>query len=339
MKKAYWIIAGVAALSAVVFGASSCTGITPDTEELTKFEETRTLMDTFVTITVYTSDEENAEEVISAAFARMEEIEREASIFDEKSEAFRLNRDGYLEAPSEDFRQLIALSLGYSQITDGYFDITVQPLLDLWQAGLWQESETIQQSRIDETLGLVGWDKIVIEDEKIYFTVEGMEITLGGIAKGYAVDEALDVISDTGVEHALINAGGDMRMLGTKPQGEPWLVALVNPDNTSQSLANFSLSDKAIATSGNYERYFDPEKEAHHIINPKTGYSAAECISTTVIAPSATQADSLATSIFVMGPEAGIELIESLDDTECLIVDADRTIHLSSGSSRYLVQG
>ena len=337
MKKVHWIIAGVAAVSAVTFGAVSCSGITPD-EELTRFEETRTLMDTFVTITVYTSGEENAEEAIGAAFARMEEIESKASIFDEKSEAFKLNRDGYLEAPSEDFRQMITLSLDYSQITDGYFDITVQPLLDLWLAGLWQESEATQQSRIDETLGLVGWDKVVIGDEKIYFTVEGMEITLGGIAKGYAVDEALDIISGTGVKHALINAGGDMRMLGTKPQGEPWLVALVNPDNTSQSLANFNLSDKAIATSGNYERYFDLEKKVHHIINPKTGYSAAECISTTVIAPSVTQADALATSIFVMGPEAGIELIESLGDTECLIVDADRTtIHLSSGLSQYMV--
>jgi len=336
MKKAYWLIAGVTVVSTVMFGAISCTGITPD-EELTKFEETRTLMDTFVAVTVYTSSEENAEEAISTAFARMEGIEREASIFDEKSEAFRLNRDGYLEAPSEDFRQMITLSLDYAQITDGYFDITIQPLLDLWQAGLWQESEAIQQNSIDETLGLVGWDKIVIEDEKIYVTVEGMELTLGGIAKGYAVDEALDVISDTGVEHALINAGGDMRMLGTKPQGEPWLVALVNPDNTSQSLAKFSLSDKAIATSGNYERYFDPEKTAHHIINPKTGYSAAGCISTTVIAPSATTADALATSIYVMGPQSGITLIESLDDTECLIVDADRTIHFSSGLSQYLV--
>jgi len=338
MKKASWLIAGITVLSAIMFGATNCTSSIPvETEELTRFEETRTLMDTFFTITVYASDEEKAREVINAAFNRMEEIEREASIFDEQTEAFKLNQYGLLEAPSADFRQMINLSLGYSQITDGYFDITVQPLLDLWQAGLWQESASVQQSRMDETLEVVGWNKIGIEDERIFFTVDGMEITLGGIAKGYAVDVALDVVINAGVEHALINAGGDMRMLGTKPQGEPWLVALVNPDDTSQSLAEFSLSDKAIATSGNYERYFNPEKTAHHIINPKTGYSAAECISTTVIAPSATMADALATGIYVMGPEAGIELIESLDDTECLIVDADRTVHLSSGLSRYLV--
>ncbi|MDD5590559.1 MAG: FAD:protein FMN transferase [Dehalococcoidales bacterium] len=338
MKKAGWLVAVIIVFSTTILGATGCTSSTPvETEELTRFEETRTLMDTFFTITVYTSDEENAQAVINDAFNRMEEIEREASIFDEQTEAFKLNQDGYLETPSADFRQMINMSLDYSQITDGYFDITVQPLLNLWQAGLWQESESVQQSRIDETLALVGWYKIGIEDARIFFTVDGMEITLGGIAKGYAVDEALDVFNNAGVEHALINAGGDMRMLGTKPQGEPWLVALVNPDDTSQSLAEFSLSDKAIATSGNYERYFNPEKTAHHIINPKTGYSAAECISTTVIAPSATMADALATSIYVMGPEAGITLIESLDDAECLIVDANRAIHLSSGLSQYLV--
>ncbi|MDD4985722.1 MAG: FAD:protein FMN transferase, partial [Dehalococcoidales bacterium] len=280
MKKASWLVAGITVFSAIMFGATGCTSSTPvETEELTRFEETRNLMDTFFTVTVYTSNEEKAREVINAAFDRMEAIEREASIFDEQAEAFKLNQDGYLETPSADLRQMMNMSLDYSQITDGYFDITVQPLLDLWQAGLWQESEDIQQNRIEETLGLVGWDKIGIEDDRIFFTVDGMEITLGGIAKGYAVDEALDVVINAGIKHALINAGGDMRMLGAKPQGEPWLVALVNPDDTSQSLAEFSLSDKAIATSGNYERYFNPEKTAHHIINPKTGYSAAECIS------------------------------------------------------------
>jgi thiamine biosynthesis lipoprotein len=109
----------------------------------------------------------------------------------------------------------------------------------------------------------------------------------------------------------------------------------VNPDDTSQSLATFNFSDKSIATSGNYERYFDPEKEAHHIINPKTGYSATESISVTIIAESGTQADALATGVFVMGPVAGMNLVESLDGVESLIVDTGRTIHRSSGLSQY----
>jgi len=142
-----------------------------------------------------------------------------------------------------------------------------------------------------------------------------------------------------GIKHALVNAGGDMATLGSKPKGEPWFIALRNPDDETQSLANFNLANQAIATSGNYERYFDPEKKAHHIINPKDGYSAQECISATAIAQTATQADALATGIFVMGPEAGVELVDSLSNVECLIVGADRkTIYVSSGLSMYLAE-
>jgi thiamine biosynthesis lipoprotein len=330
MKMSHAVRAGLLILLAMALGGISCA-----TKPLTKFEETRSLMDTFVTVTVY-SDEDTAKEAINAAFGRMEEIEREASIFDEESEAFQLNQDGYLEAPSDDLVKPLTMSVDYSQITNGYFDITVQPLLDLWAGGLWKESEEVQQSKIDETLGLVGWDKIAIEGNQIYFKAEGMKITLGGIAKGYAVDEALAVLADMGINHALVNAGGDMSALGSKPNGEWWNIALVNPDNTSQSLATFSFSDKSIATSGNYERYFDPEKKAHHIINPKTGYSAVECISVTIIAENGTQADALATGVFVMGTDDGMKLVESLDDVECLIVDAERIIHRSSGLSQYL---
>jgi len=330
MKMSHAVRAGLLILLAMALGGISCA-----TKPLTKFEETRSLMDTFVTVTVY-SDEDTAKEAINAAFSRMEEIEREASIFDEESEAFQLNQDGYLEAPSDDLVKLLTMSTDYSQITNGYFDITVQPLLDLWAGGLWKESEEVQQSKIDETLGLVGWEKIVFDSDRIYLKAEGMKITLGGIAKGYAVDEALEVLADMGIEHALVNAGGDMNALGSKPNGESWNIALVNPDNISQSLATFSFSDKSIATSGNYERYFDPEKKAHHIINPKTGYSAVECISVTIIAEDGTQADALATGVFVMGPDNGMKLVESLDEVECLIVDAKRVIHRSSGLSQYL---
>ena len=334
MKQRHRIIAGVLILLVAALGATSCTS-----RPLLKFEETRSMMDTFVTVTVYFPDEKTAEEAISAAFSRMEEIERIASIFDAQSEVSQLNRDGHLEAPSDDLLKLVTMSEDYSRITDGYFDITVQPLLDLWAGGLWQESEAVQQSRIDEAMELVGWDKIGIEDNSIYFKVEGMKITLGGIAKGYAVDEALGILSNWGIKHALVNAGGDMATLGSKPEGEPWVIALVNPDDTSQSLATFSFSDKAIATSGNYERYFNPEKTVHHIIDPKTGYSAQECISVTIIAENATQADALATGVFVMGPEDGLNLVESLDNVECLIVDVNRIIHRSSGLAKYLSEG
>jgi len=332
MKRSYKISACLLILLIVLLGTASCAP-----KPLTKLEETRDMMDTFVTITVY-SDEKTGEEAIGAAFARMEEIERIASIFDEQAEAFQLNRDGRLDAASDDLLKLITMSIDYNRVTDGAFDITVQPLLDLWAGGLWKESAEVQQSRIDETMELVGSDKIGIEGNKIYFTVEGMKITLGGIAKGYAVDEALEVLSSMGIKHALVNAGGDMATLGPKPDQEPWNIALANPDDTSQCLANFNVSDKAVCTSGNYERYFNPEKTVAHIIDPKTGYTANKCISVTIIAENCTQADALATGVFVIGPENGMRLVESLDDVECLIVDPNRVIHYSSRLSNYLIQ-
>ncbi len=333
MRKPSLIIVSVLVLLIATLSATSCAA------PLRKFEDTRSMMDTFVTITVYTADAAKAEAAMNSAFARMEEIEGAASIFDEEAQASKLNRDGYLEAPSEDLRQLITKSLEYGELTDGAFDITVQPLLELWEAGLWQEPEAVQQQRINETLALVGWDKVGIEADRIFFRGAVMKITLGGIAKGYAADEALEVIRKMGIKHALVNVGGDMATLGSKPEAEPWLIALVNPDDQTQSLANFNIAGKAVATSGNYARYFDPEQQAHHIINPKTGYSALECISATVIAENATQADTLSTSIFVMGPEEGVALIESLSNVECLMVSADReTIYVSSGLSMYLAE-
>jgi thiamine biosynthesis lipoprotein len=309
---------------------------------LIRYEETRSLMDTFITIIVYSPNEAAANEAIDAAFARMEEIEKIASIYDEEAEAFQLNQDGSLDAPSDDLIKLIDMSVEYGELTGGCFDITVQPLLDLWQYNpdaekqFWELEESAQLEQINETFKLIGFDKITVEDDSISFAVEGMKITLGGIAKGYAADEALVVLKNKGIRHALVDAGGDLATLGSKPGGEPWLISLVNPDDTSQSLATFLFSGKSVATSGNYERYFDPDKEAGHILDPKTGYSANECISVTIIAENCTQADILATAVFVMGSEDGLEFVESLDGVECLVVDSDRIINQSSGLSAYL---
>ena len=332
MRKPYKIAAGFLMLLLIALGASACATKAP---ELEKFEDTRSLMDTYVTITVY-ADEDSAGEAMDAAFARMWEVEKVASIFDQESEAFKLNQNGYLDEPPSDLFTLVVTSLYYSELTDGYFDITIQPLLDLWQEGLWKESPESQQSKIEETMKFVGWDKINVEGDKIYLDADGMEITLGGIAKGYAVDEAIKILRSMGIEHALVNAGGDMSMIYSRADGKPWSIALENPDDTSQCLATFEISDKSIATSGNYERYFNPEKTAHHIIDPKTGYSANECISATIIGENCMQVDALATAVFVMGPEKGIRLVESLPDVECFIIDTERTICSSSGLSRYL---
>jgi FAD:protein FMN transferase len=332
MKKLFNISAIPLMLLVLLFGSISCSPAVPPE----KYEETRDMMDTFIKITVYSEDEALAEEAMNSAFARMEEIVGVASIFDESSEAFRLNRDGYLDNPSPDLVQLIRLSMDYSELSDGYFDITVQPVLELWEGGLWEEPKEVQESRLDEVRKLIGSDKIDVTDDRISFQVEDMKITLGAITKGYAVDEALKVLKDMGIKYALVAAGGDISTLGSKPNEELWNLALVNPDNTSESLAIFEIIKKSVSTSGNYERYFSPDKEDHHILNPKTGYSDSNCVSVTIITESGTAADALATSVFVMGPDAGMELVESLDDVECFMVDNNCTIHRSSGIDKYL---
>ena len=334
MKKLHKIAAIILTfLSLVTLLAGCAVKASPE-----KYEESRNLMDTFFRVTVYCEDKTLARKAVSTAYQRMEEIARVASIFDENAEAYRLNRDGYLADPSPDLVQLIRLSIEVNRLTYGAFDITVQPLLDIWGAGLWKETPEAQQARVDETMKLIGSDKIEITANCISLEEPGMKITLGGIAKGYAVDEAREVLEKMGIKHALIAAGGDIGSLGTKPNGEPWKIGLTNPDNTKESLATFQFAQKSVSTSGNYERYFSPDKKVHHIMNPKTGYSAAECISVTIIAANNTRADALATSVFVLGPAQGMKLVESLDDVECLIVDNDRKIHLSSGMEKYLIE-
>lgn len=311
-----------------------------DNEVLERFEDTRDMMDTYVRVVVY-AEETKAQEAIEAAYSRMEEIERIATTWDSEGEAFRLNETGYLENASEELIELLELSIEYNKITGGSFDITVQPLLNLWQydaeaeTQFWELDEATQLDRVAETMLVTGSDRIHIQGRSVRLD-EGTLITLGGIAKGYAGDEALETLVDMGIKHALVDAGGDIKTLGSLPDREPWGIALVNPDDTTQLLAAFNVAGMSVTTSGNYERYFNPEKTVHHILNPHTGFSATDCISVTIIAECGARADALATSVFVMGPVEGLALVESLDNVETMIVDSNRDIYRSSGLSRYL---
>lgn len=319
--------------SLLLAGGLVLAGCSPSS--LVRYDQTRNLMGTFVTISLYAEDGQAAEAAFSAAFDRIRQVEYAASIFDPQAEAYRLNEQGYVNLPSQDLRKLVEDSIYYGSLTHGYFDITVQPLLEIWEAGLWREPAEVQKQRVDETMALTGLEKIMVEADRISFVQAGMQITLGGIAKGYAVGQALQALEEAGIGHALINAGGDIATSGPKPDGSPWLIELSNPDDTSQYITAFSLQGQSVATSGNYERYFDPEKQAHHLLNPLTGYSASECISVTIITTDPALADVLATAVFVMGPEQGLQFIEGLGQAEALIIDNDRQIHRSTGLGKY----
>lgn len=304
---------------------------------LQRYEDTRDKMGTLVNIVIY-AHEDNYQEIMDGSYLKIDELSKIASNYDPESSISILNKDGVIANAPAELVEMIDLSKSYNETTNGAFDITVEPVLKLWSEGLWKESEEVQKQKIAEALTLVGSDMINMEGTSIRYAKEGMESTLGGIAKGYIVDKVIDFIKSNGIENALVNAGGDIATLGSKPGGEKWVINLENPDNPQEKIASFETSGEAVATSGNYYRYFDPDREVHHIIDPRTGYSANQCISATIIAENATIADILATSIFVLGPVEGMELVEKLDGVEALIIDNDRNIFKSKGLDKYLVQ-
>jgi thiamine biosynthesis lipoprotein len=304
---------------------------------LERFEDTRDKMGTYVNIVIYAHDSAY-QKIIEGSYLKIDELSKIASNYDPESSISILNKNGFIENAPKELLEIINLSKSYNETTFKAFDITVEPVLKLWAGGLWEKSEEIQKQKIGETLALVGSDMIMVDGTSISYEKKGMEATLGGIAKGYIVDRMIDFIKSNGIKNALVNAGGDIATLGSKPTGEKWIVSLENPDNLEEKIVSFAISGEAVATSGNYFRYFDSKKEVHHIIDPRTGYSANLCISATIIAPNATVADILATSVFVLGPVEGMKLVEKLDGVEALIIDNDRNIFRSSGLDKYIIE-
>jgi len=330
--KSVTLAVALVALSAFAFSISACS------PSLQRYEKNLEKMGTYVNIIIYSDRDSDYQKILDSGFANIDEISKIASNYDPESSVTKLNTNGFIENAPEDLIEIIRLSKEYNKTTMGAFDITIDPILTLWSEGLWEKSVEVQQQKILETLSFVGSDKISISGSSIKFEKEGMSVTLGGIAKGYIVDKVIETLKSQGINNALVNAGGDIATLGAKPDGELWNVSLENPDNTTEKIVEFALAGKSIATSGNYYRYFDPQKEASHIIDPRTGYTADKCISATVIANNATIADILATSVFVLGPEDGIKLVNSLDNVEAFIIDTERNIIKSKGIDKYILK-
>ena len=330
IARAILYISVLALIAFIIFSFSGCY------LNLVRTEETREKIGTYVNIVIYSTTAENPEEVIDDTFKKLDGLSGIFSNYDVQSSISLLNGQGYIENPPSELDEIIRLSVEYNRITKGAFEITINPVLQLWSEGLWKEPEDVQRQKVNEALELVGSDMIEIIPGRISFEKDGMSATLGGVAKGYIVDMMLEYLKSRGIKNAIINAGGDIATMGKKPDGGKWVVSLENPDNTREQLVTFALEDMAIATSGNYYRYFDPEKEVSHIIDPRSGYSSNLCISSTIIANNATVADILATAVFVLGPEEGMQLVESLDNIEALIIDNDRNIKKSSGIDMYI---
>ena len=302
-------------------------------QKIQKTEQTKDLMGTFITITTYNENVTKSEQAINLAF---KEIERTDDILSHKkntTQVFLLNKQGYIDNASSELIYNLKQSLYYSNLSNGAFDITVKPILDLYSKSFKELGRPPNDNRIKQTLLYVNYSKIIMNSKtKIIVLRDEMQITLGGIAKGYAIDKAINILEKQGIKHALVNAGGDMRAIGNKTN-EDWKIALENPRNKEEYITIININNNSVCTSGDYERYFDEDKKFHHIIDPKTGYSALDLISVTIITDKAMDCDALATSVFVLGREKGLKLIESLENVEGLIITKEKDIVKSSGFS------
>ncbi|MEM2300027.1 MAG: FAD:protein FMN transferase [Candidatus Hadarchaeales archaeon] len=287
--------------------------------------ETRLIMDTYATITVCHENLKLARIAVDAAFREISRIDSLMSEFDPKSEIYSLNNSGDWVSLSQETIFVLSKAKEYSKISGGCFDITVKPLVDLWMKKTRETGRMPSQDELENVLKFVDWSAVLLTENAGKLAKEGMKVTLGGIAKGYAVDRACEVLSSYGVENFLVDIGGDMRAFGRKGT-ERWKIGVQDPRNPTKLVEILEIENAAVATSGDYQRFFFLSgKRIHHIVDPRTGYPADLSMSVTVIASTCLDADALSTAVFVMGPENGAALIRNLS-LSALIVSSSGEI-------------
>ncbi len=299
---------------------------------LKPLKQTEMIMGTLVEITVIPANEK----AIREAFEALKKVDALMSTYKEDSEISILNREGKAQV-SEETLEVIEDAIKFSNLTDGAFDITCRPLINLWKKAK-KEEKVPTEEEIEEAISLVGYQRIILEGNQIRLEKKGMQIDLGGIAKGYAVDKAIEALKKNSIKGALVNAGGDLYALGTDPQGEKWQIGIQDPRDEDKIIDIIKVKDKAVATSGDYRRYFTLEgKRFSHIVNPKTGLTVQDVpMSVTIIGPDATTTDALSTGVFVLGPEEGMKLIESLPEVEGMIISEGMKKLTSEGWEKFL---
>lgn len=319
-------------------------------------------MGTRASIELWSNSEASAMDHFSAVETEMRRIESVMSSYRDSSELSAVNRLVANQALilSTELYQLIQKSLYFSDISNGAFDITYASVgyLYNYRSGIKPNDEKIQSA-----LNSVDWQSVILntKTQTIKFANKGMKINLGGIAKGYAVDRSIELLIKHGVLSAIVSAGGDSRMIGDRGLVDhsdhnvnsnlkgsinksginkssvnekriPWMVGIKHPRQSESTALRLPLMNTAISTSGDYERYFfHGDERIHHIINPKTGYSATGVVSASVIGPQSTNCDVLSTTLFVLGVDEGIALINILEGYDALIIDAQGKVHFSEG--------
>jgi FAD:protein FMN transferase len=279
------------------------------------------IMGTRIVVELWADNAIEGNAAIDAVLADMRRIDETMSTYKPASEVSRVNAEASehpVEISPELFR-LLTTAVEYSRLTEGAFDITYASVGFMYD---FRERVKPDAERIAAALPAINYRHLVLDTKNstVAFARHGVRIDLGGIGKGHAVDSGIAILRSRGVEHALVTAGGDSRIIGDR-FGKPWIVGIRHPDRQDEVIARIPLIDTAISTSGDYERYFDEAGvRYHHIIDPQTGKSASKVRSTTVLASTATRTDGLSKTAFVLGPQRALEIYNRLDDVDAILV-------------------
>lgn len=286
------------------------------------------------TITIVDNDSLSAEQNIQLAINEITRIENLISSWDKKTETYSINKNaGILPVKvSAELFNLIERSITISKLTDGAFDITYASMDKIWKFD--GSMKTIpKEDDIKKSVSKIGYKNIILDKENltVFLKLKGMKIGFGAIGKGYAADKAKALLMSKGVKSGIINASGDMNTWGKQPNGKDWTVGIINPLNKSKVFATLPIKNQAVVTSGNYEKYVSLSgKRYSHIIDPRTGYPTTGIISVTIFSKHAELADALATSVFVMGKEVGIDRINQIPNVECIIINEKGQVFTSN---------
>jgi thiamine biosynthesis lipoprotein len=290
------------------------------------------IMGTNIDVEIWHDDPVKGEAAIDAVMDEMRRIDTLMSHYKPESELSQINARGATQAVvvDKELFDLIKLSLHFSQITDGAFDITYASVGYLYD---YRKHIKPSEDQIEKALPGVNYRHLILDEKahSVKFAQPGMRIDLGGIAKGYAVDRSIGILQARGVQHAVVTAGGDTRIIGDH-MGRPWIVGIRHPDDKSKTVLRLPLVDTAMSTSGDYERYFDENgRRYHHIIDPHTGHSASKVRSATILGPTAVQTDGLSKTAFVLGAERAVEIIERLPEFDGIFVRPDGKVLYTKG--------
>jgi thiamine biosynthesis lipoprotein len=290
------------------------------------------IMGTRIYVEIWSDDDTKGEAAIDAVMDEMRHIDDSMSTYKPTSEVSKVNALAAQQAVpiSQELFKLLTTALEYSRITEGAFDITYASVGYMYD---FRERKRPSEQQIQAALPAISYQHVILDAaaQTVHFSQPGVRIDLGGIAKGYSVDCGIEILQRLGYTHALVNAGGDSRVIGDR-FGRPWIVGIRHPDHPDQVITRIPLVDAAFSTSGDYERFFDENGvRYHHIIDPHTGHSASKVRSATVIAPTATRTDGLSKTAFVLGPEEALRIYNQLDDVDAVLVTPAGKILYSKG--------